>query len=50
MLVEWYKRTRRYYAVVNELSRLTDRELADMGLNRYDIHYLAVEMSLQSKI
>ena len=50
MLVEWYKRTRRYYSVVNELSRLTDRELADMGLNRYDIHFIAVEMSLKPEV
>ena len=50
MLAEWYKRTRRYYAVVNELSRLTDRELADMGLNRYDIHFIAVEMSLKREV
>ena len=50
MLVEWYKRTCRYYSVVNELSRLTDRELADMGLNRYDIHFIAVEMSLKPEV
>ena len=28
---------RRYRNSLKELSRLTDRELADLGLNRYDI-------------
>ena len=50
MLLEWFKRTRRYYTVVNELSNLTDRELADIGINRYDIHFIAVEMSLKPSV
>jgi uncharacterized protein YjiS (DUF1127 family) len=42
-MLEWFKRTRRYYTVVNELNSLTDRELADIGINRYEIHYLAIQ-------
>jgi uncharacterized protein YjiS (DUF1127 family) len=49
-MLEWYKRTCRYYAVVNELNSLTDRELADIGINRYEIHYLAVQAMSDSKI
>jgi hypothetical protein len=50
MLLEWFKRTRRYYTVVNELSNLSDRELTDIGITRYDIHYLAMEAMSQNKI
>jgi uncharacterized protein YjiS (DUF1127 family) len=50
MLLEWFKRTRRYYTVVNELNNLTDRELADIGINRYEIHYLATQMMCNPKI
>ena len=32
---------RRYRVSVRELSRLTDRELNDLGLNRYDIEIVA---------
>jgi uncharacterized protein YjiS (DUF1127 family) len=32
---------RRYRHSVRELSRLTDRELSDLGLNRYDIAFVA---------
>lgn len=32
---------RRYRHSLRELSRLTDRELADLGLNRYDIATVA---------
>ena len=50
MLLEWFNRTRRYYTVINELSRLSDRELADIGINRYEIHYLATQMMCEKKI
>ena len=50
MLYEWFKRTQRYYKVINELSNLSDRELADIGVTRYDIHYLAVQAMSHSKI
>ena len=33
----------RYYNIINELSRLTDRELADIGITRGDILFLAME-------
>ncbi len=32
---------RRYRASVRELSQLSDRELSDLGLNRYDIDGIA---------
>ena len=32
---------RRYRTSVRELSSLTDRELSDLGLNRYDIEWVA---------
>lgn len=32
---------RRYRVSVRELSQLSDRELADLGLNRYDIETVA---------
>lgn len=34
--------TRRYYKALNELSRLSDRELADIGLNRGEIPMVAM--------
>jgi uncharacterized protein YjiS (DUF1127 family) len=36
-LNEW----RRYRASIRELSRLTDRELADLGIGRADIEFVA---------
>jgi len=42
-LVEWvvaYRNSRRAY---DELSRLTDRELEDLGISRYDIPTIARE-------
>ena len=32
---------RRYWRTVNELEALSDRDLADVGLRRHDIHRLA---------
>lgn len=31
---------RRHREVIKQLNRLTDRELADIGMNRYDINRL----------
>lgn len=36
-LVTQYRRWRRYRETYNELMRLTDRDLADLGINRGDI-------------
>ena len=35
--------TTRYYSIVNELSKLSDRELADIGITRGDILNLAMD-------
>ncbi len=37
MIAEKVSAWRRYRTSIRELSRLTDRELHDLGLNRYDI-------------
>jgi uncharacterized protein YjiS (DUF1127 family) len=36
--------------VVEELNKLTDRELADIGLYRGEIVFVALEMSMKSKV
>jgi uncharacterized protein YjiS (DUF1127 family) len=36
-------RWRRYYVAVRELSRLSDRELADLGIQRRDISRIAYQ-------
>jgi uncharacterized protein YjiS (DUF1127 family) len=41
MIAEKVSAWRRYRISVRELSRLTDRELTDLGLNRYDIEIVA---------
>ena len=41
MIAEKVSAWRRYRISVRELSRLTDRELNDLGLNRYDIEIVA---------
>ena len=40
-LLERYRAWLRYRETVNELSRLSERELADVGINRYDIDPIA---------
>ena len=42
-LVRIYRRWRRYDASLRELSRLGDRELADIGVNRSEITSIAWE-------
>ncbi|GGC55888.1 DUF1127 domain-containing protein [Chelatococcus reniformis] len=37
---------RRYRETVNELSRLTDRELEDLGIARWDIPFVAKRQSV----
>lgn len=40
-----YRRAQNYKKTVKELSNLTDRELLDMGISRYDIEHIAKEAS-----
>jgi uncharacterized protein YjiS (DUF1127 family) len=40
-LVRMLRSWRRYNQSLNELSRLGDRELADIGISRSDIHMVA---------
>lgn len=42
-LVRNYRNWRRYRDTVNELSRLSNRELNDLGINRGDIHAVAAK-------
>ena len=45
MIAEKVSAWRRYRVSVRELSRLTDRELNDLGLNRYDIEIVARQIA-----
>ncbi|KQZ96555.1 hypothetical protein ASD64_17270 [Mesorhizobium sp. Root157] len=40
-LIRNYRNWRRYRETVSELSRLTNRELTDLGISRSDIHFVA---------
>jgi uncharacterized protein YjiS (DUF1127 family) len=40
-LIRNYRSWRRYRETVSELSRLSNRELVDLGINRGDIHRVA---------
>ena len=40
-LIRNYRNWRRYRETVNELSRLSNRELSDLGIARGDIHFVA---------
>jgi uncharacterized protein YjiS (DUF1127 family) len=40
-LVNGFKNWRKYRETYNELSRLNQRELADLGINRADINQVA---------
>ncbi|MGD9847243.1 MAG: DUF1127 domain-containing protein [Pseudorhodoplanes sp.] len=42
-LLRLYRRWRRYDASIRELSRLGDRELADIGISRSEIETVAWE-------
>jgi uncharacterized protein YjiS (DUF1127 family) len=44
-LINSYRNWRRYRETVNELSRLSNRELSDLGLSRSDIPYVARKSS-----
>jgi uncharacterized protein YjiS (DUF1127 family) len=40
-LLRWFREWRRYDEGLSELNRLTDRELADIGISRADIYRIA---------
>ncbi len=40
-LTRFLRARRTYWTVVQELSRFSDRELHDIGINRADIHEIA---------
>jgi len=40
-LVRNFNQWRRFRSTVNELSRLTDRELSDLGITRFEIERVA---------
>lgn len=46
----WLKGTSYYYNTIYELSRLTDRELQDIGLTRNEIVYIANEQYIKRMI
>jgi uncharacterized protein YjiS (DUF1127 family) len=48
-LVSWVGEQRRYRRTLGELSQLTDRELADIGLSRSEIDLVAKRTSLQAR-
>lgn len=43
-MLDWLKDYFHYHRAMQELSRLDDRELQDLGLNRYDIPYVAFKV------
>lgn len=43
LLVDGVMNNSRYKTTYNELSRMNDRELADIGVSRCDIHRIAKE-------
>jgi uncharacterized protein YjiS (DUF1127 family) len=45
--VQWTKDTARYYNTVYELSRLSERELQDLGLTRSEIILIASQQSVR---
>jgi uncharacterized protein YjiS (DUF1127 family) len=48
-MFEFIRRWQRYNRTADELSRLTDRDLADLGLTRSDIPRIARQESLKSR-
>jgi uncharacterized protein YjiS (DUF1127 family) len=44
----WLERHRRYTTTVVQLSRLNDRTLADIGLERGDIRHVARNLAMRS--
>lgn len=46
MLVSKLRSWLRYRETIRELSRLTDRELLDLGISRYEIEFVAKSHSV----
>ena len=42
-MLDWVKNTYRYYRTIVELANLSDKELHDLGLTRYDIAQVALK-------
>jgi uncharacterized protein YjiS (DUF1127 family) len=49
-MIDYFKRIARYYNTVLELSRLSDRELRDLGMNRSEIMQEAVNQYWKSYV
>lgn len=43
IMTDFFNSQAHYYRIMKELSNLTDRELADIGLNRYEISFVAMD-------
>ena len=41
--LEWYLAIKRYWSAVEELTSLSDQELKSLGMERLDIHPVAME-------
>lgn len=46
-IIDFYRTWKRYGSAIHELSHLSDRELADIGITRSDIPRLAWEHAAQ---
>lgn len=42
-MIDWIKNTYRYYRTITELAHLSDKELYDLGLTRYEIAHVALK-------
>ena len=42
-MIDWIRNTYRYYKTIMELSRLSDKELYDLGMTRYEIGQVALK-------
>ncbi|MCX7559332.1 DUF1127 domain-containing protein [Sulfitobacter sp. F26204] len=49
-LITRYKRHRLYRATFDGLNALTQRELADLGLHRSELHHVALESAAKADI
>lgn len=47
-MIDWIKNTYRYYKTIIELSRLSDKELHDLGMTRYEITHVALQQYWKS--